>query len=151
MQLTINSLPGGLLNHIAPTDATTAEATTPQKIHYLDLSGIQAHSLQDFGGSDDFWAGITKLYASRSGLKSVLGISKLKNCQYLYLDHCNLNKNELLKLITELPASLHHRLVSLDLTCNPGWDEEVEIAIFASNLFCYLNGMATVVHHSTLE
>jgi len=71
----------------------------------------------------------------------------LKNCKYLYLDHSNLPKNELLKLTTELPASLHHKLVALDLSNNPGWDEEVEIALLASPLFAlnegavrYLNG-----------
>jgi hypothetical protein len=141
--LTIHSLPGGLLNHIPLTDDATATATA---IHYLDLAGIQATSLQDFGGSDDFWAGVTKLYASNSGLKSIDGISRLKKCRYLYLDNNNLPKEELLKLTSELQTSLHHKLITLDVMDNPGLDEEVTTALLASSLFavddgnCYLNG-----------
>jgi hypothetical protein len=146
-QLTIHSLPGGLLNHIAPTDnATTNSELNSSAVHYLDLGGIQADSLLHFGGTDEFWAGITKLYASHSGLKSIEGVAKLKGCRFLYLDNSNLPKNELLKLATELSASLHHKVVALDLSNNPGWDEEVEIALVTSPLFayeegtCYLNG-----------
>jgi hypothetical protein len=155
VQLTVHSLPGGLLNHIAPTDnddATAITTNTSTAIHYLDLGGIQACSLLSFGGSGEFWAGITKLYASNCGLQNIQGVSLLKNCRYLYLDNSKLIKEELLKLITELPTSLHHRLVSLDLSNNPGYDDQVEAAMLASPLFaieeeghtCYLNGKKIV-------
>lgn len=146
--MTIDSLPGGLLNHIeiAPTDDTVISRTKSSAIHYLDLGGILAGCLLDFGGTDEFWAGINKLYASNCGLQRIKGIAKLRDCRYLYLDNSNLPKEELLKLATELSASLHRKLVTLDLSNNPGWDEEVEIALLATPLFafeegtCYLNG-----------
>jgi hypothetical protein len=144
--LTVHSLPGGLLNHIASTDGTASTSSSASPIHYLDLGGIQARSLLYFGGTDEFWENITKLYASNSGFSKIDGISRLKNCRYLYLDNSNLPKEELLKLIHDLPASLHHRIVTLDLSNNPGYDEEVERALLASSLFavndgnCFLNG-----------
>jgi hypothetical protein len=33
-------------------------------VHYLDLGGIRATSLRDFGGSMVFWGGLTKLYGA---------------------------------------------------------------------------------------
>lgn len=53
----MGGLPGGLLSHVEG------------KVHYLDLAGVQARCLRDFGGSHALWRGITKLYASHSGLQ----------------------------------------------------------------------------------
>lgn len=110
-------------------------------VHYLDLGGIQARSLLDFGGSDALWAGITKLYASGSGLTSVDGVARLASCRYLYLDNNHLNAPEILRIAAELPPGA--QLVALDVSGNPGADAATEAALAAVPALAgaeYLNG-----------
>jgi len=86
--------PWRLLDHIQDGDCS---------VHYLDLAGLQAVSLGDFGGSAIFWGGLTKLYASRCGLRSLDGLEALNSIMYLYLDFNNLCENELQRLCRQLP------------------------------------------------
>lgn len=129
-QLRIDALPGGVLSHLPGGG-----------IHYVDLGGIQASSLLDFGGSDQLWAGVTKLYASRSGFTSLAGIGMLRSIKYLYLDANNLPGEELLRLASELPLGQLH---ALDLRDNPGLhDGRVLPALLDSGVLArceYLNG-----------
>jgi hypothetical protein len=122
-------VPGGLLAHI------------PAGTHYVDLGGVQAASLQDFGGRADFWGGITKLYASRCGLTHLDGIGSLTTVQYLYLDLNRLGAAELRRLCDDLPPG---QLRALDLSGNPGLDDAGLLAdLRASGLLrnCeFLNG-----------
>lgn len=136
VQLTINSLPGGgLLSHL-PT------AT----LHYLDLGGVQATCLSDYQGSEYLWSNIKKLYASNCGLQTVAGVSSLISCRYLYLDGNALQKEELLRLAEELPLT---EIVALDISRNPGMDDEVEEALLASPALAaceYFNGQRVDPH-----
>jgi hypothetical protein len=109
-QLRLEAFPGGLLHALT------------ERCHYVDLGANRAASLADFGGSDDFWGGVIKLYASRCGLTSVSGAEKLKSVKYLYLDSNNLGENELLRLGSLLQDG---QLAALDVSNNPGCTEEV--------------------------
>lgn len=108
-----------LLNHIE------------EPVHYVDLGGIKGHSLSQFGGSDTFWAGVKKLYASNCGLESIDGLKKLTNISYLYLDNNQLSDKELMRLCTEIPRGT---LKGLDITGNPGLTEEVFGAFLDSGI-----------------
>ncbi|PRW51022.1 Leucine Rich Repeat family [Chlorella sorokiniana] len=122
-------LPGGVLSHV--------EAT----VHYLDLAGIQARSLRDFGGRAELWGKVTKLYASSSGLQSLDGLEQLSTIRFLYLDHNSLAESELLRLPDVLPAGV--RLETLDLRGNPGLTPAVETALESSPLLArteFFNG-----------
>ncbi len=110
-------------------------------MHYLDLSGIQARSLLDFGGSDAFWAGITKLYASNSGLTSADGVARLTSCRYLYLDNNSLTYAETMRIARELPSGT--QLLALDVSGNPGITAVTETALVDAPALAgveYLNG-----------
>mmetsp|Transcript_42108 Transcript_42108/g.70260 ORF Transcript_42108/g.70260 Transcript_42108/m.70260 type:complete len:190 (+) Transcript_42108:498-1067(+) len=98
--------------------------TTPSP-HYLDLGGIRATCLLDFGGAPPFWGNLTKLYASRCKLHRLDGIAALTRIQYLYLDHNLLPEKEILRLLSDLPGAAH-RLEALDVTSNIGCTPEVE-------------------------
>lgn len=122
-------LPGGVLTHVEGT------------VHYLDLAGLQARSLRDFGGSPELWAKVTKLYASNSALQSVDGLEQLTAVRFLYVDHNNLPEAELLRLPVVLPAGV--KLETLDLRGNPGLTPAVEAALEASPLLAraeFFNG-----------
>ncbi|KAI7842483.1 hypothetical protein COHA_003837 [Chlorella ohadii] len=113
-------LPGGVLSHVEGT------------VHYLDLAGLAARSLRDFGGSPELLGKVTKLYASNSGLQSLDGLERLTAVRFLYLDHNNLPESELLRLPDLLPAGV--RLETLDLRGNPGLTPAVEAALESSPL-----------------
>ncbi|KAL4444164.1 hypothetical protein ABPG75_011901 [Micractinium tetrahymenae] len=123
------ALPGGVLAHVEGP------------IHYLDLGSLQARSLADFGGSDELLAGVTKLYACHSGLRSLEGLQRFRALRWLYLDHNELGSAELLRIPELLPSDV--RLESLDVRGNPGCTPEVEAALAASSLLEgaeFLNG-----------
>ncbi|EFN56812.1 hypothetical protein CHLNCDRAFT_144347 [Chlorella variabilis] len=122
------SLPGGILSYVQGP------------LHYLDLGGIQRCSLADFGGAPELLAGITKLYASHSGLRSVEGLGRLPAVRWLYLDHNRLPEAELLRLPGVLAGV---RLEALDVSGNPGCTPEVERRLLASGLLAqaeFFNG-----------
>jgi hypothetical protein len=127
---TAHAIPGGLL-----------QGLEHEGVHYLDLGGVQAASLLDFGGTDALWGGVTKLYASRCGLTSLDGIARLTSVRYLYLDHNQLGAEELRRLCAALPAG---QLEALDLSGNCGGeDPELVEALLCSGLLArcqFLNG-----------
>lgn len=57
-------------------------------------------------GGASLLAGVTKLYASHSGLQSLEALQGLTAIRYLYLDHNALTAEELLRLPGDLPWSL---------------------------------------------
>ncbi|KAL4855353.1 Ran-binding protein M [Chlorella vulgaris] len=116
----VASLPGRILDYVQGP------------LHYLDLGGVQERSLAAFGGAPELLAGITKLYASHSGLASVDGLQRLPAVRWLYLDHNQLPESELLRLPEVLPAGL--KLEALDVSGNPGCTAEVERRLLASSL-----------------
>ncbi len=52
------------------------------------------------GGSQGFWGGVTKLYASHCGLRRLDGIAQLSRVIWLYLDNNQLCEAELLRLLS---------------------------------------------------
>eukprot|EP00240_Pyramimonas_obovata_P006764 CAMPEP_0118954068 /NCGR_PEP_ID=MMETSP1169-20130426/57649_1 /TAXON_ID=36882 /ORGANISM="Pyramimonas obovata, Strain CCMP722" /LENGTH=172 /DNA_ID=CAMNT_0006901641 /DNA_START=124 /DNA_END=639 /DNA_ORIENTATION=- len=108
--------------------------TTPGP-HYLELGGIRATCLLDFGGSPAFWGNITKLYASRCRMRSLDGIDTLHNMRFLYLDQNELPEAELLRILDELPAAAD-RLEVLDVRDNIGCTPQVELQL--TNGLCEL-------------
>lgn len=127
--LELRALPGRLLDHV------------DGPIHYLDLGGVQASSLADFGGSDELLAGITKLYASHCGLRSLDGLHRLPSIRWLYLDHNQLGEAELMRLAEVLPAGA--RLEALDVRDNTGCTPQVEEQLQGSSLLAraeFMNG-----------
>ena len=58
------------------------------------------------GGSPQFWAGVSKLYASNCGLARLEGVEQLTGILYLYLNDCALCEQELLRLRGEGGAGL---------------------------------------------
>lgn len=53
------------------------------------------------GGRPELLAGVVKLYASGSGLRSLAGLQHLSAVRYLYLDRNQLPASELLRLTGE--------------------------------------------------
>ncbi|GAB4818391.1 hypothetical protein N2152v2_005437 [Parachlorella kessleri] len=100
-----------------------------EAIHYLDLGGVQATNLRDFGGSQGFWGGVTKLYASDCGLRRLDGIAQLSRVIWLYLDNNQLCEAELLRLLSGIPAG---QLKALDISGNVGCTDEVLAALEAA-------------------
>lgn len=89
-KLTARSLPGGLLAHVS------------EAVHYLDLGGVEADSLDAFGAPLSLWAGVTKLYASGSGLRTLgHAADHLTAVRFLYLDGNGLEECELRRLLAK--------------------------------------------------
>lgn len=134
-------------NGVLVLDGSTTPKTYPRMldlvnppVHYLDLGAVPAASLLHYGGSDEFWSGIKKLYASHCGLSSIDGIAKLTGVVYLYLDNNELSEEQLLKLCTALPQG---QLRALDVAGNPGCSDVVPQALLNSGVLAgceFLNG-----------
>jgi hypothetical protein len=98
-------LPGGLLAGVAGP------------LHYLDLGGVSAASLAEFGLPAAALAGVVKAYCCGSGLTSLDGVGPPAALRYLYLDGNALPEAALLALAA---APWARTLEALDVRGNPG-------------------------------
>jgi hypothetical protein len=130
-------LPGGLLAGIAGP------------LHYLDLGGVAAASLAEFGLPAAALAGVVKAYCCGSGLTSLAGFGAAAAAlRYLYLDGNALPEADLLALAAAPWAAL---LEALDVRGNPGCTPAACAALRAAlRPGAFLNG-ARVAPPSLLE
>ena len=117
-------------------------------LHYLDISGVRASCLADFGGDDETLAAVAKLYAGRCLLTNLRGLERFTSLRYLYLDHNLLESLEWTSLNGDGAMQTHslsaasdesdsatgwepRQLLVIDLQGNPitqvaGWDAPLD-------------------------
>eukprot|EP00966_Prymnesium_polylepis_P215539 4991355-Prymnesium_polylepis.1 len=108
---------------IAQIPIRPLDAYRGTSLHYLDVSGIRANSIAEFGGDDVTVGGIVKLYAGRCQLVSLCGLERFTSLRYLYLEENNLRPLEW----TDSEGRVHGlfdeatgwQLLNIDLQGNP--------------------------------